>query len=375
MQKMNYMYGIDDKCSRVVVHLLKAVNETTSGYKEFAVWRKKHVKHEINIVIACGKRMESNKKNFSELEVIWGNGDVKRIRKKVKEILSICREKKIPVVFHIQQVAAIAEIMRACAGLGIRNKMVYTERNSFCGYNTTIKKSVLMSALYAKHLTFLSYASYEEYPKIVKWLKHNNMSLIEHGANGDEITKIDWSKRKVISNSPLELVYTARIVPVKNHRFLLDVMEKIDGVHITFIGGEQYPVIQNEIKRRHLESKITITGIVNREEVYKILANGDAYISPSTLEGLPVSVLEAMHAGLPLILSNIKPHIELAKKTDGIIVLPLEKELWINELNHIKKLEIECMADMGERNADAAKQFFTLDKMHRRYSRLYSSLE
>ncbi len=373
---MKQNYGIEDWHSRVVIHFLRTINETTGGYREFAVWRTEHVKYEKNIVFVCGNRTEGNKRDFPGIEIVWGNRDIKRTREKIKEIYSICSKKDIPIVFHIQQLGAITDIISACVGLNIRKHMLYTEKNTFARYTNATKRDSILCALYAKHLTFLSYASYEDYPKLVKLLKRGNISIIEHGACQDEITRIDWAKRKDRIRPTLELVYTARLVSVKNHMFLLDIMEKLEDMHLTFIGGgEQLPTIQNEIRKKHLENKITITGLVRREEVYKILEQGDVYVSPSTFEGLPVSVLEAMHAGLPIVLSNIKPHIEIAQKTNGIKILPLEKKLWIDQLNCFKQMKIEELAKMGERNAEVAKHCFTLDRMNKRYSRLYSSLE
>lgn len=269
------------------------------------------------------------------------------------------------------------DIIKACAGLNIRQHMVYTMKSTFSGYvNKRIKRDCSLASLYAKHLTFLSRASYEDYPKAVKLLKRGNISIIEHGAGRDEIVKINWAERGNAVKSALELVYTARLVQVKNHMFLLDVMSALENVHVTFIGGgEQDPVIRKEIRRKNLENKVTVTGLVSREEVYKILGQGDVYVSPSKVEGLPVSVLEAMHAGLPIVLSDIGPHRELAGKTDGIVALPLQKQLWIDQLNGLKQLKMGELAELGEKNAEAAGRYFTLDRMHRRYSRLYSLLE
>ena len=374
---MGQTYGIDERYSRVVVHFLKVVNETTGGYREFAVWRTRHMEHEKNIVFICGTREKCGKKTFPEAEVVWGNNDIGRIRQIIEEICAICRKKGIPLVFHIQQHGVIMNLIKACAGLNIRKHMLYTMQSTFSGYTSRkLKCNCTLTALYARHLTFLSYASYEDYPKIIKLLKHGNISVIEHGAYQDEIIRINWTERKNIKKPVLELVYTARLVPVKNHMFLLDIIEALENVHITFIGGgEQQSVIQKEIERRHLEDKVTITGLVRREEVYKILGQGDIYMSSSKVEGLPVSVLEAMHTGLPILLSDIGPHIELAQKTDSIMTLPLEKQLWIDKLNELKQLKTEELAKLGEKNARVANRYFTLDRMHRRYSRLYSSLE
>ena len=239
-----------------------------------------------------------------------------------------------------------------------------------------IKRNCIFSALYAKHLTFLSHASYEDYPRWVRFLKRGNISIIEHGACKDEIMKIDWAKRKDAAIETLQLVYVARLVPVKNHMFLLDIIEELDGIHILFVGGgQQYPMIQNIIKKRQLEDKITVTGLVDREEVYQILGQGDVYVSPSQVEGLPVSVLEAMHAGLPAVLSDIGPHVELAQYSEGIKILPMEKKIWIDELKRLKQMQIEELAKMGEQNAEVANRCFALDRMHKRYSRLYAVLE
>lgn len=374
---MGRMYGIDDSYSRVVVHFLKVVNETTSGYREFAVWRAKNIEHEKNIVFVCGTRTGCGKKIFPKVEMVWGNKDIQQMRQKVREICAICCEKNIPIVFHIQQQGVIVDIMKACAGLNIRKHMVYTIRNTFSGCMNKKKKcDYVLAGLYVKHITFLSYASYKDYPKIVKLLKHGNISIIEHGACQNEIVKINWSERKNIAKPTLELVYTARLVPVKNHIFLLDIIQALENVHVTFIGGgEQQPILQKEIKKRHLENKVTITGIVSREEVYKLLGQGDIYVSSSKLEGLPVSVLEAMHTGLAIVLSDIGPHRELAQKADSIITLPLEKQLWIEKLNELKQMKTEELARLGEKNAKVADRYFTLDRMHERYSRLYSLLE
>lgn len=374
---MGRTYGIDEHYTRVIVHFLQVVNETTGGYREFAVWRTRHMEHEKNIVFICGTKAKSGKKTFPETEVVWGNNDIGRMRQKIKEIYAICRKKGIPLVFHIQQNGVIMDIIKACAGLNIRKHMLYTMQSTFSGYaSQNMKRNCILAALYAKHLTFLSYASYEDYPKIVKLLKHGNLSVIEHGANQDEVVKINWSERKNITKAVLELVYTARFVAVKNHMFLLDIMDALENVHITFIGGgEQQPVIQQEIERRHLEDKVAITGIVSREEVYELLGQADIYVSPSKVEGLPVSVLEAMHTGLPVVLSDIGPHRELAQKADSIMMLPLEKQLWIEKLNVLKQMKTEELAKLGEKNAKAADRYFTLDRMHERYSRLYSLME
>ncbi len=51
-------------------------------------------------------------------------------------------------------------------------------------------------------------------------------------------------------------------------------------------------------------------------------AIADAFLFPSLLEGLPVAVLEGMCAGLPVVVSDIEPHIEVVEDGRNGLVVP-----------------------------------------------------
>ena len=67
--------------------------------------------------------------------------------------------------------------------------------------------------------------------------------------------------------------------------------------------------------------RVTMTGLIPRDEVFLRCASADVLVSTSHGEGLPVAVIEAMAAGCPVILSDIPPHRELM---DGEDFVPLE---------------------------------------------------
>jgi len=61
------------------------------------------------------------------------------------------------------------------------------------------------------------------------------------------------------------------------------------------------------------ESGVEVTGWVSKKEVVRWLCEADLYLSTSEWEGLPVSVIEAMHAGLPAVVSNCSGNVDVVK--------------------------------------------------------------
>jgi glycosyltransferase involved in cell wall biosynthesis len=88
--------------------------------------------------------------------------------------------------------------------------------------------------------------------------------------------------------------------------------ESADELILLMIGDgplmEECKALANQFPNR----KIFFLG--NQPETLKYLKCADYYIASSYSEGLPTSVMEAMSCGLPVILSNIQPHIELVDK-------------------------------------------------------------
>ena len=70
--------------------------------------------------------------------------------------------------------------------------------------------------------------------------------------------------------------------------------------------------LERKIQELRLENKAKLLGY--RRDVIEILKTADLFIFPSKREGLPVSVIEAMAAGLPVIASNVRGNRDLIEK-------------------------------------------------------------
>ena len=90
--------------------------------------------------------------------------------------------------------------------------------------------------------------------------------------------------------------------------------EKLNDKNITYIicgTGEKDTYLRNLAKE--LGIKLILTGF--RNDVIEICKSCDIFAFPSKREGLPVSVMEAMATGLPIICSDIRGNVDLV--TDG----------------------------------------------------------
>ncbi len=108
--------------------------------------------------------------------------------------------------------------------------------------------------------------------------------------------------------SDVLLVYAGRIATEKNLSFLLQsfagVAQALNHVYIMILGGGQKQ-IEEETKqlaaKLNLNQRVRFTGFIPYEQVPSYLAMCDAFVTASVTEVHPLSVIEGMAAGLPVI--------------------------------------------------------------------------
>jgi glycosyltransferase involved in cell wall biosynthesis len=106
------------------------------------------------------------------------------------------------------------------------------------------------------------------------------------------------------AKSDFTLVTVARLAAPKDHATLLRAIALVAGARLLVVGGGP---LEKEL--RALAQELGIGGRVEfvgeRQDVGNWLARADVFVLSSLSEGLPMSMLEAMAAGLPMILSDV----------------------------------------------------------------------
>ncbi len=106
----------------------------------------------------------------------------------------------------------------------------------------------------------------------------------------------------------------------KNHMFLLEIFKEISVLdpkaRFFCVGeGELRPQIEERRKELGLDDKVTLTGI--RYDVENFMSCMDMLIFPSIYEGLPLTLVEAQAAGLPMVVSDVITHEVIV--TNGLV--------------------------------------------------------
>lgn len=150
----------------------------------------------------------------------------------------------------------------------------------------------------------------------------------EHIPNGVTIsTEADPSILPRLGLKPGEyLLFVGRLIPEKAVDQLIRAFSIVDTEQqLVIVGGssftDDYEIELKELARR--DRRVVMPGYVYGPELAAVYANASAYVQPSILEGLPLTVLEAAAHGLPLILSDIPAHLEVLPDTrPGGILYP-----------------------------------------------------
>ncbi len=119
------------------------------------------------------------------------------------------------------------------------------------------------------------------------------------------------------------LISVGRLSPQKGYGDLLRAMEFLRAKHpeafLVIAGtGRLREELEAQIRECGLGGNVRLLGL--REDVSRLLAAADVYVSASLWEGLPVSVLEAMAAGLPIAATAVGDVAEILKDGRGIPV-------------------------------------------------------
>jgi len=108
---------------------------------------------------------------------------------------------------------------------------------------------------------------------------------------------------------PLKLIFVGRVGREKNINFLLQIAialkKTLPDFRLMIVGeGREFNHIQHEINNRDLSQNIHLTGLLPRNELIGHYQSAHAFISPSMTEVMPLTFIEALSSGLPVICLN-----------------------------------------------------------------------
>lgn len=182
----------------------------------------------------------------------------------------------------------------------------------------------------------------------------------------------DSLRAKPNEGSSVRLVMVARFSPPKDPFLLLRALAGLIDYRweLWFIGsGELEEKAKEESTKLRLGGRVRFLGM--RRDVAELLARCHIFVLTSSWEGLPLTVLEAMRAGLPVVASDVGGVGEAV--VDGItgFLVPRGDARILRERLKVLLENPELRARMGAAGYERFRKHFTLDRMIARTKEVY----
>ncbi|MFH1645295.1 MAG: glycosyltransferase [Candidatus Omnitrophota bacterium] len=192
--------------------------------------------------------------------------------------------------------------------------------------------------------------------------------------------EFDSSARDKISNKRKTVLFLSRISPKKGLDLLIPALGRLaeEGKDFDFViagnGEEKYVnYIKLLVKKYKVESRTVFKGFVQGAEKRKLLESSDIFVLPSYSENFGMAVIEAMSAGIPVIISNkVGIHRELNSQKAALVV-----ECNIEHISSAVKslLEDESFAkDIAANGRNLAGTYYNVNDITERVVKIYEEL-
>lgn len=211
---------------------------------------------------------------------------------------------------------------------------------------------------------------------VSKLFKYNKNIIVEYVRNGvdledfpNENINIKEKVRKKL-NLPIEKNIFIVVGNVTKRKDIITIIKSFsnpaENDMVLFLGdGDLYEQYKEENKNN---LNIKFVGRVSNVSEYMIAS--DYYISASLAEGLPNTVLEAMSTGLPVILSDIDPHLEICNFNHSIVSIFERKNVTMLK-NAIKEIKNKDYNELSIKSRRLIEENLSAKIMAANYEKKY----
>lgn len=209
-----------------------------------------------------------------------------------------------------------------------------------------------------------------------RWFLHNyNRIVTVHNGIVDKTFNSNIAREDFL---PLKLVSVARFSHQKNNMELIRAVEQInklysDSLQLNMVGdGPLLSEAQAYVTSHKLENDVHFLG--SRTDVDDILNKNDIFCLISNYEGLPISIIEAMRAGMPIIASDVGGVNELLQdEVNGFLIPRGNISELVDKLKYILHHK-ELIKSMGEASRKIYEEEYTADRMNQKILSVYNEI-
>ncbi|MGO9446850.1 MAG: glycosyltransferase family 4 protein, partial [Thiobacillaceae bacterium] len=142
-----------------------------------------------------------------------------------------------------------------------------------------------------------------------------NSDLIPNGITLPEVPGSTSVLQKFGLVAGRYVLMVSRLVPEKRHNDLIEALAdaKLDGWKLVLVGASENPDAYTAAlaARAQATAGVVMTGFQSGLALRELYAHAGVFVLPSSHEGLPIALMEALSFGLPVVASDIPAHLEI----------------------------------------------------------------
>jgi glycosyltransferase involved in cell wall biosynthesis len=168
-----------------------------------------------------------------------------------------------------------------------------------------------------------------------------------------------------------------RLTKEKGHCYLLaaaaDALRVVPELKILIVGeGPLKKTLQAQARDLKIEDKVIFTGI--RDDIPQLLKLMDVFVLPSLIEGMPLALLEAMAAKVPVVTTDVGAVSSIVKdEVSGLLIPPRDSKAMSEAMTRLL-LNKNKAVELADKGYEIVKRDFSVQKMASDYKQLYESI-
>ena len=187
------------------------------------------------------------------------------------------------------------------------------------------------------------------------------------------------SVRREIGVGPADflIVHVGRLDPIKDHATAIHAIQRVaaqcEHARLAVVGeGPELPRIQSEIERCGVEPYVRLLGL--RRDVPRVLRAADAFLMTSVSEGIPLAVIEAMGAGLPVVSTDVGGVKEVVVDGEDGLLSPAKDDASLARDLIRLAIDADLRSQLGRAGRRRAFDLFSNARMTSEYRALYEEM-
>lgn len=200
--------------------------------------------------------------------------------------------------------------------------------------------------------------------KYIKEEFNKNAVIVSNFLNEKNIEKYDT----VITEKVKKIIYVGRITEQKGCNEIIEVAKQFENIDFLFIGKltEGFP-------EKRFKGNLKYLGVKTLDEVYQIMSESDVLLFPSYSEGFPITILESMFIGLPIITTKVGSIYDMLGDNGAVYIEIKNIDSIKKAINRIEDIKIR--KNMKLNNRKKALDKYTIKKSVNEINYYYKELQ